>query len=178
MPGSYEILWAPWRIAYVRSLAPAGPDDVCFLCKYWEADAAGPANHVLWRGAHSFVALNRFPYNNGHCLIASGAHVPMLGDLEDAALCELMRSIRDVQRLLDAVLKPAGVNVGMNFGRCAGAGLPDHVHIHVVPRWEGDTNFMSVSGHTRVIPQDLDELYRELVDGAARLGLPAVGGSS
>lgn len=172
MPEFSHAMCAPWRLEYVRALAPPGAADECFLCKYWAHADADRANHVLWRTGRCFVALNRFPYNNGHLLIAPGGHQPSLADLDDAALAELFRMVRDAQRLLMHVLRPHGSNVGMNFGRCAGAGLPDHMHVHVVPRWDGDTNFMSIVGDTRVIPQDLDRLYADLVRAAGELGLP------
>ena len=177
MPEFYSILSAPWRMAYIRSLLPASGDNGCFLCKYWAGEEHDRANHVIWRGQACFVAFNRFPYNNGHMLIAPGRHQPSLRELGDAELDEMIRRIRDVQVLLTEVLHPAGFNVGMNFGRCAGAGLPDHAHAHVVPRWDGDTNFMSVVGETRVIPQDMDELYVQFAEAAVRIGLPPLTGS-
>ncbi len=177
MPEFSNALWAPWRMDYIRSLAPGGQDNGCFLCKYWAAAEQDRANHVLWRGPTCFVAFNRFPYSNGHVLIAPGRHVPALADLADAELDELIRRIRDAQVLIAEVVRPQGFNVGINAGRCAGAGLPDHIHAHVVPRWEGDTNFMTVLGDARVIPQDLDELYGEFARAASRLGLPPLAGT-
>ncbi len=178
MPEFYNTLSAPWRMAYIRSLSPAGTEDGCFLCKYWRAADCDRVNHVVWRGPTCFVAFNRFPYNNGHMLIAPGRHEPSLRELRDAELDEMIRHIRDVQILLTDVLHPAGFNVGMNFGRCAGAGLPDHAHAHVVPRWDGDTNFMSVVGDARVIPQDMDDLYAQFAEAAVRIGLPPLAGMS
>ncbi len=165
-------------MAYIRSLSPAGGDGECFLCKYWSSPDRDRPNHVLWRGAGCFVAFNRFPYSNGHLLIAPGRHVPTLAELTDDELNELIRRIRDAQILLTETLRPQGYNVGMNIGRCAGAGLPDHVHAHVVPRWDGDTSFMSVVGDARVIPQDMDELYACCAEAAARVGLPPLAGLS
>lgn len=178
MPEFYETLSAPWRLRYVRSLAPAGNDEACFLCKYWSTPEHDRTNHVIWRGPACLVALNLFPYNNGHVLIAPGAHKGSLDAFTDAELTEMIRAVRDIQRLLTAVLHPHGYNVGMNVNRCAGAGLPDHLHAHVVPRWEGDTNFMCVTGNVRVIPQDMDTLYAELAAAAPKLGLPPLAGST
>src|SRR4029450_10679535 len=117
-----------------------------------------------------------FPYSNGHLMVAPTAHVANLYDLPEGVLEEMMRTVRDVQRMLAEVLTPQGFNIGINIGKCAGAGLPDHVHIHIVPRWEGDTNFMSVCSDTRVIPQDLDSLHAQLRESARRLGLPPLRG--
>lgn len=172
MPEQTRTLWAPWRMDYIRSINREGTNEGCFLCRYWSDSANDRAHHVIWRGEQCFATLNSFPYNNGHLLIAPGRHVPLLSDLDDAGLAEMIRLIRDTQTLLSAVLRPNGFNIGINVGRCAGAGLPDHVHAHVVPRWDGDTNFMSVIGDTRVIPQSLDDLYAELAAAAPRAGLP------
>lgn len=172
MPEFNPTLSAPWRIQYVRALSGNPEDEGCFLCRYWAEPGRDAENHVLWRGPGCFAAMNRFPYNNGHVLIAPGSHKANLGDLAETELDELIRRIRDVQVLLRETLHPHGFNVGMNFGRCAGAGLPDHLHAHIVPRWDGDTNFMFVTGNARVIPQDMTELYGDLADAAIRLGLP------
>lgn len=177
MPELYNTLWTPWRMAYIRSLAPEGTGDACFLCKYWAARGEDRANHVLWRGPTCFAALNRFPYNNGHVLVAPARHTPGLQDLTEAELAELIRLLRDTQVLMSQALRPHGFNVGINMGRCAGAGLPDHIHAHLVPRWDGDTNFMAVVGDARVVPQDLDQLYDELASAAARVSLPPLTGS-
>jgi len=154
---------------YISELAD-GADD-CFLCRYRDAHASDAENLVLWRGAGTFALMNRFPYNSGHLLIAPREHVGSLTDVPASGLCELMTSIRDCQELLTAVVKPDGFNVGLNIGRCAGAGLPGHLHVHVVPRWEGDTNFMSVFSGVRVIPQALEATYRQLREQAEKMGL-------
>jgi ATP adenylyltransferase len=170
-----QALWAPWRMEYLRSLG--GKDEGgCFLCRYVEHPEQDPANWVLWRTPHTLTLFNRFPYSNGHLLVAPLLHAPSLEQLPDESLCDLMRQVRDAQRLLSAATSAQGYNVGINFGRCAGAGLPDHVHAHIVPRWEGDTNFMQVCGDTRVIPQSMDALYALLRDAAPRLGLPPLRG--
>lgn len=174
MPEQTRTLWAPWRMSYIRSINDEGKPEGCFLCRYWSEAASDRANHVVWRGRQCMTLFNSFPYNNGHLLIAPGGHIPLLSDLDEEGLCEMMRMIRDAQALLAAVIRPNGFNIGINVGRCAGAGLPDHIHAHIVPRWDGDTNFMSVIGDTRVIPQSLDDLYTEMAAAAPRVGLPAL----
>jgi ATP adenylyltransferase len=120
---------------------------------------ADRTNLLLCRGSLSLVMLNRFPYNNGHLLVAPSAHKGSLGELSDAELLDLMQTTRRMTALLDLVLQPHGYNIGLNHGRVAGAGLPGHLHWHVVPRWNGDTNFMPVLADTRVIVQSLESLY-------------------
>ena len=120
------------------------------------------------------MVFNKFPYNNGHLLIAPVRHIPNLDDADDAELLEIMRLTRDCQKALSAAIHPHGFNVGMNFGRCAGAGLPGHVHVHIVPRWDGDTNFMHVCSDTDIISQSLVELYDELRQISDDQGLPSV----
>jgi len=127
---------------------------------------------VLWRTAHSLVVLNRFPYNNGHLLIAPARHIAGLEDATDEEMIELMRLVRESQRALTMTIQPHGFNVGLSIGRCAGAGLPDHLHLHVVPRWEGDTGFMSVCSDTKVVSQSMDDLLAELKAVSAEHGLP------
>ena len=162
-------LWAPWRIKYVQGLS--NPCD-CFICDYLKTPQADQENLVLWRTEKSVVVLNRFPYNNGHLLIAPIRHIPDLEQAEDAELLEMTKLVRETQKALSLTIKPHGFNIGMNFGRCAGAGLPEHMHIHVVPRWDGDTNFMSVCSETRVISQSLAELYQLLVEASQEHSLP------
>lgn len=164
-------LWAPWRMEYIRSLGGENPDDGCFLCRYWATPEDDRTNRVVWRTANAFVCLNRFPYSNGHLLIAHAAHKGELTDLNDAEIGELAVAQRDAMEALRRAVRPEGFNVGYNLGRCAGAGLPGHVHAHVVPRWSGDTNFMAVIGDVRVIPDALDALYRDLHGVAQGMGL-------
>ena len=171
MPDFNHNVWAPWRMDYIRSLSEEAEDVGCFLCHYWKDPAEDERNLVLWRGQAVFVVMNRFPYTGGHLLIAPQQHTADLGSLGDDVLLELTTATRDAMSLLSAVLDAQGFNVGSNFGRCAGAGLPDHIHTHVVPRWAGDTNYMSVLGGTRVIPEALDATYRLLADKAAEMDL-------
>ena len=163
-------IWAPWRMEYIATLADH--DDGCFLCRDRDDPEADEANLVLWRGRRCFVVMNRFPYTGGHTLIAPLDHVGELGDLDDEVLHEMMELTRDVQQVLARVVHAHGFNIGINLGRCAGAGLPGHLHVHIVPRWSGDTNFMSVFGDVRMIPQALETLYAQLRAAGAELGLP------
>ncbi|MBI4582059.1 MAG: HIT domain-containing protein [Planctomycetes bacterium] len=166
-------LWAPWRMEYVETLT--GDDDRgCFLCRYAAAPEDDRANLVIWRTDRCLTLFNRFPYANGHLLIAPMAHQAELEELDDPTLDEMIRVVRDVQRLLRAATGCQGSNVGMNFGKCAGAGLPGHLHVHIVPRWDGDVNFMSVLADTRIIPQGIEALRAKMVEAARSLGLPPV----
>jgi ATP adenylyltransferase len=154
-----ETLWAPWRLDYILQNKDR-PDTGCFICR---AIADSPdrdrENLLLVRGELSVVVLNRFPYNNGHLLIAPAAHKGTMSELTDVELLDLAHSQRRMLELLDRVIEPTGYNIGLNLGRVAGAGLPGHLHWHVVPRWAGDTNFMPVVADTKVIVQSLDSLY-------------------
>jgi ATP adenylyltransferase len=157
-------LWAPWRLAYVAAEKPPTPSDDCFICRGLAAsDDRG--NLIAYRGERSVVVLNRFPYNNGHLLVAPRAHKGGLDDLDPDELLEVMETLRRMVRVLGGLMRPDGFNVGLNLGRAAGAGLPGHLHWHIVPRWNGDTNFMPVVADTKVIVQSLDTLY-DLLTGA------------
>ncbi|MGC9395261.1 MAG: HIT family protein [Anaerolineae bacterium] len=148
-------LWAPWRMPYLRgeNTKVAG----CLFCqKLTQEDAV---EHILYRGARCAVMLNRFPYTNGHMMVVPYTHIGMLEDLDDATLLEMMQLVQHSLRALRQVFNPQGFNVGVNEGSVAGAGVAEHVHLHIVPRWAGDVNYMTVIGETRVIPQSLDETY-------------------
>jgi len=172
MAESNRNVWAPWRMEYIVSVGGGEGEAGCFLCRYAAEPQADAANHVVLRTPRTLVLLNRFPYTNGHLMIAPLVHVADPAELGEDVLIELALRLRDAKRLLDQALSPQGYNIGMNLGRCAGAGLPEHLHWHVVPRWGGDTNYMSVVGDTRVIPQALEGTYAQLCQAAARLGLP------
>ncbi len=169
-------LWAPWRMEYIRTLGDEASGDGCFLCDYWAQPDRDRENHVVWRTDAAFVVLNRFPYTNGHLLVACAHHQGDVTDLAEGDLQDITRAIRDAVRILRDALSPQGFNIGYNLGHCAGAGLPDHLHAHVVPRWSGDTNFMAVLGDSRVIPDSLDECWRALVKHAEAAGLRSQGG--
>lgn len=164
-------IWAPWRLAYVageepprpREVAlPAGADANCFICRGVAELNADRENLVVARGQATIVILNRYPYNNGHLLIAPLAHKGRLGELADAEHLECQQYLSQAIGILETALKAEGFNVGLNLGRVAGAGLPGHLHWHVVPRWSGDTNFMPALANVKVIPQSLDALWEYL----------------
>ena len=150
-------LWSPWRLDYI--LGDKG--DGCVFC---EKLVVGDdrAEHILWRGEHTFMALNRYPYNNGHLLILPYAHVDSLEALPVEALAEMMILANRGMAALRQTMSPHGFNLGVNLGKVAGAGIESHVHLHVVPRWGGDTNFMTTVGETRNIPETLDQAYDRL----------------
>lgn len=161
MAGFHDNLWAPWRMDYIRSLGEETAGG-CFLCRYARDPAADAAHHVVLRTQHTLITLNRFPYNNGHLLVAPLVHKPSPCDLSEPESLDLMRLVCASVEGLAATLSAQGFNIGMNLGHCAGAGLPDHLHWHIVPRWAGDTNYMSVIADTRVIPESLEQNYRRL----------------
>ncbi len=150
-----DILWAPWRMKYI--LASNKPSR-CIFCLD-PSPESDRENHVLCRYRTCFAMLNRFPYNNGHILVAPYKHVGDLDSLSEEELLELMTLLRDCRKALSASMSPDGFNAGFNLGSAAGAGVEGHIHLHVVPRWRGDTNFMTVTAGTKVIPQSLDEVY-------------------
>lgn len=163
-------LWAPWRMEYIAGLRPGEPGG-CFLCQAFASPQDDGQNNVLWRSAETLVMLNRFPYNSGHVLVAPRLHVGQPEELPDQTLLELMRRVCEAKRVLESALGAQGFNIGINLGRCAGAGLPEHVHVHIVPRWSGDTNFMPVLGDVKVIPQSLQAVRVAFQARAAELGL-------
>ena len=164
-------LWAPWRIGYVQGLSEKSD---CFICDYLKRPDDDDKNLVLWRSSHCVTLLNRFPYNNGHLLIAPFRHIPDLDKANDEEILEMMKLVSQSQKALSLTIKPHGFNVGINFGRCAGAGLPGHLHIHVVPRWDGDTSFMSTCSDSKVISQSLTELFDQLKEISKEQNLPSL----
>jgi ATP adenylyltransferase len=165
-----KILHAPWRMEYIRTLEK--PDgDTCFLCLAAAASTDDEKRQrlVLWTTEHSIVLINRFPYTNGHLLISPKAHKGDLDQLTDAEHLDIQQQTTLAVRLLKRAVSAQGFNLGVNLGRAAGAGLPGHIHQHVVPRWSGDTNFFSVVGEVRVVPQAMSQLYEELLRAKADL---------
>jgi len=159
-------LWAPWRLAYItKGPAPKDGDD-CFICRGL-AEADDLKNLIAERTRHSAVVLNRFPYNNGHLLVAPKSHKGRLDDLTGDEMFDLQATVTRMVAVLEVLIKPDGFNVGLNLGKVAGAGLPGHLHWHVVPRWTGDTNFMPVLADAKVISQSLDALYDLLAPALA-----------
>jgi ATP adenylyltransferase len=153
-----DLLWAPWRLAYVATAKKPAPDDPCFICA--GLAASQDRHHLLvWRRPRSLVVLNRFPYNNGHLLVAPRSHKGQLHELTSEELLEVMETLRHMVGVLDELMHPDGYNIGLNLGQAAGAGLPGHLHWHVVPRWNGDTNFMPILTDAKVIVQSLDALF-------------------
>ncbi len=169
-------LWAPWRGEYMQELGQAERQgtagDSCFLCDYVNNPEKDAENLVLWRGKETIVLFNRFPYTAGHLLVAPKEHLPNFDKLSDDLMLELMISSRDCQRILTEVLHPHGFNVGFNVGKCSGAGLPGHIHMHIVPRWDGDTNFMTTLAGARLVSQSLEQLYKQMRQTIKDLGLP------
>ncbi len=156
-----ERLWAPWRAAYVNKLAIKKKSCVfCDICK-----AHKDKQHLIFiRKPYAFAVLNLYPYSNGHCLVVPNRHVSDISKLTTEEYAQLMGLLIEAKGLLQKVFKPHGFNVGINLGRVAGAGIPGHVHVHLVPRWKGDHNFMSVTASTKVISQSLAVLYKKLDD--------------
>jgi ATP adenylyltransferase len=155
-------LWAPWRQAYIETAKPPVEQDACFICQGL-AKQDDRRHLIAQRTPSTVVLLNRFPYNNGHLLVAPLTHKGRLEDLDPVELLQIMETVRQMLRALDHVIHPAGYNIGLNLGTIAGAGLPGHLHFHIVPRWQGDTNFMPVLADVKVISQSLDSLYDLLV---------------
>lgn len=142
-----EKIYAPWRMAYIKSEKPAG----CIFCK----DSIRSDNLVLFEGNTAFVMMNRYPYISGHLMIIPFRHISQMEDLLTEERLEIFNLLAISVRVLKKAMNPDGFNIGMNLGKAAGAGVDDHIHVHIVPRWSGDTNFMSVVGDVRVIPEDI-----------------------
>ena len=151
-------LWTPWRYGYISTAVPATG---CIFC-IKAAENQDAQNYILHRGKLNFILLNLFPYTNGHIMIAPYQHVATLEETREEALAEMTRLTRRAEANLRAVYRPHGFNLGMNIGVSAGAGVADHIHMHVVPRWTGDANFMSTIGETRVLPEELPATYEKL----------------
>jgi ATP adenylyltransferase len=162
-------LWTPWRLSYVT--AAGGPAADCVFC---EALLGGNDPLIAHVGTRAFVILNKFPYNNGHLMVVPRRHVARLSELEAAELLEIMTLSQAAEQALGSIYGPHGFNLGINLGRSAGAGIADHLHLHMVPRWDGDTSFMTVFGETRVLPEELAVTASRVRDAlAAVLGRAA-----
>ena len=148
-------LWAPWRIGYVSN---ADKEGTCFLCAAAN-DTDDRKNLVVRRGRHGFAILNRYPYNNGHVMVAPYAHKADLPELTDDERSDMMTLLLEIEGALREAFNPHGFNIGLNIGAAAGAGIPGHIHIHILPRWTGDTNFVSTLADVKVISQSLEESY-------------------
>ena len=153
-----KIISAGWRMEYIEQ----EDSGECIFCK--KAEASSDKDHlIVRRGKLAFVIMNTYPYTTGHLMVAPYTHVACMNDLTEEELCELMRLVAWSEKALKKALNPDGFKVGMNIGRCAGAGYPGHIHIHVVPRWEGDTNFMPVVSETKVLPETLMNTYSRIL---------------
>lgn len=153
-----DYLWTPWRYRYI---ADASKDDRCIFCDALAAKDDAKTQ-IVFRGAKNFVLLNRFPYTSGHVMVVPFAHIGDFSAADPETLAEMMRIAQRVQSALEKTYHPQGYNLGMNLGRAAGAGVVGHLHLHVLPRWAGDANFMTVVGETRVEPEDLSTTYEKL----------------
>lgn len=151
-------LWTPWRYTYIQT---ASPDNACIFCVK-AAEHRDRENFIVFRGERNFVILNAYPYTSGHVMIAPYEHVPTLETAHPETLAEMMRLTQTTERHIRAAYRPKGLNIGMNIGECAGAGVAGHIHMHVLPRWPGDVNFMTAVGETRVLPEDLGTTYEKL----------------
>jgi ATP adenylyltransferase len=162
-PAKPARLWAPWRMTFIEAPKPQG----CIFCDFpaQQGEEADRRNLLAHRSARSFTVLNRYPYNSGHVMVIPRAHVSLLEDLSSEEFADLHEELRLAARVVRDVYRPEGLNVGMNLGRVAGAGIADHLHYHVVPRWGGDTNFMPVLADTRVMVEHLDGAWEKLRRG-------------
>jgi ATP adenylyltransferase len=150
-------LWAPWRMDYILSDKSRG----CVLCGLLQEDK-DRENLVLYRSSHNFVVMNRFPYNNGHIMVVPYVHAPSLDDLGDETMLDFMKMTRHAVASIKKAFSPEGFNIGINIGKIAGAGMEEHMHLHMVPRWAGDTSFMTVFDEVRVIPEHILSTYDKL----------------
>jgi ATP adenylyltransferase len=153
-----DYLWTPWRYQYIIKTGESGECVFCAAAKC----ADDRECLVVHRAERNFIILNRYPYTSGHVMVVPHEHVASLEDLPDETLVEMMRLARECEKRLRAVYRPEGLNLGINLGKSAGAGIAGHVHMHVLPRWTGDTNFMTVVGETRVLPEDLEITWERL----------------
>jgi ATP adenylyltransferase len=153
-------LWSPWRYQYLQQAPEA--DQGCLFCGKAE-EQRDAENYIVHRGRNNFVILNLYPYTTGHLMVVPYEHVATLAEAQPGTLAEMMELTRKAERALAAIYKPHGFNVGMNIGEAAGAGIAGHIHMHVLPRWRGDANFVSTVGETRVMPEELSCTYQKLL---------------
>ena len=161
-----ERLWAPWRLEYITG---NNPDNGCIFCEFPKQDK-DEENRILKRGKYAYVIMNAFPYSNGHLLIPPYRHIADISELTDEENLEIMQLTAQCSTALREICRPEGFNVGMNIGATAGAGIADHLHMHIVPRWRGDTNFMPVFADIKVIPEALETTYKKLKTAFDKLG--------
>ncbi|MFC2131166.1 HIT domain-containing protein [Bacteroidota bacterium] len=167
-----EVLWASWRSKYIQGFKDEKTDpnnNPCFICEAGDSKERDKELFVVARRERCFVMLNKFPYNGGHVLVAPYRHVGEIDELSDDELTEMMQTVRETTKVLTSISNPHGYNIGINIGRVSGAGLPGHIHIHIVPRWHGDTSFMSVTADTKVVSQSLEETQAVLSEAFENL---------
>ncbi|MFC2065118.1 HIT domain-containing protein [Chloroflexota bacterium] len=155
-----KYIWSPWRMEFIQKSSSI--EDGCIFCSLL-LQADGPENLIVYRGKKSFVLLNRFPYTTGHAMVIPFMHSDSFENLEAQTLTELMQLSNRCMKVLRKLYQPQAFNLGANVGVAAGAGIADHIHMHIVPRWSGDTNFMSIMGETRVLPEDLKDTYKKFI---------------
>ena len=162
---SLERLWAGWRSSYITSAtAPAETDGDCVFCGILAADLPDDETYVVWRGELAVALLNAYPYTSGHVMVMPRRHVGALGELTREESDELWALTQRAVKALESAYQPQGINLGANLGEAAGAGIPGHLHLHAVPRWAGDTNFMTTVAEARVLPEPLGDTWRKLRD--------------
>jgi ATP adenylyltransferase len=158
-------IWSPWRMSYIQNHKRIS--DCAFCSELSQSDS--PGNLIVHRGQRVFLILNRFPYNSGHVMVVPYEHKPTLEELDSETRAEIMELANLATRVLQTVYRPHGFNLGVNVGTAAGAGILEHVHMHILPRWTGDTNFISTLGATRVLPESLEDTYRRVKEGIEKL---------
>ncbi len=160
-----DILWSPWRYAYIKSGETEGTNEIsCVFCRILNNNKADADNFILHRATHNFIILNVYPYISGHLMIVPYKHLTDLDAAEKPASDELMDLTKECQKILREIYHPDGINLGMNQGKAAGAGVAEHYHLHILPRWIGDANFMTAIGETRTVPESLVTTYEKLKD--------------
>ncbi len=164
-----EKLWSPWRSKYIESLSNEMDDDKCIFCEAAKNDVNDPENLLVRKGELTFTLLNLYPYNNGHLMTVPLRHIGDLDDLSNQEGSEIFRELQLARRALLDIFQPQGFNIGANLGRIGGAGIDEHIHFHIVPRWSGDTNFMPVLGDVKVISQELRETKIKLLNAYKKL---------
>ncbi|MBA2124342.1 hypothetical protein B9J78_05345 [bacterium Unc6] len=159
-------IWAPWRIKYIKN---TNKEKGCFLCNLLKKNIKFKTSYIIWKGKYTTGVLNKFPYTNGHIIIAPNRHIDTLSRLKKEEKIEIMQAMVRYETIIKKALNCQGFNIGINIGKQAGAGVPGHIHIHIVPRWEGDTNFMSTLASIRIIPQSLSSTWQAIRDAEKQL---------
>ncbi len=164
-----EKLWSPWRSQYIDTIKERNPASACFLCDAVEQSPLDMNNFLIYKGETTFTIMNLYPYNNGHLMVVPNRHLSNFAELSKEENMEIMEALQKAQLALTDVLKPEGFNIGANLGKVSGAGVDDHIHFHIVPRWNGDTNFMPILGEVKIISQDLLVTKEKLLKAYSKL---------